>query len=177
MVLVDSALPLVFTLLTLFCSDQPSAFRSLVRSLTPKKRPKPILVKAGFQQKGNAEDDRDLRVTFNISNGGRSISTSQLPGTTPSCFQDCCNHPILPVAGTLSLIGGISFGYDIGIISGVLQPLREQFNLTCLQEQVMVGCLIGGALLVSLCGGKIGFLSVASVPKIAHRKKCRKVWK
>jgi hypothetical protein len=48
----------------------------------------------------------------------------------------------------------MSFGYDIGIISGMMQPIREKFHLTCSQEQVLVGCLIGGALIVSICGGK-----------------------
>ncbi|XP_030068229.1 solute carrier family 2, facilitated glucose transporter member 10 [Microcaecilia unicolor] len=56
---------------------------------------------------------------------------------------------------TVSLLGGIIFGYELGIISGALLQLQADFNLSCLEQEVIVSSLLGGALLSSLLGGII----------------------
>ena len=38
------------------------------------------------------------------------------------------------VASSVAAVGGVLFGYDIGIISGALLQLRVQFNLSPFQE-------------------------------------------
>ncbi|XP_067948554.1 solute carrier family 2, facilitated glucose transporter member 12-like isoform X2 [Watersipora subatra] len=58
-------------------------------------------------------------------------------------------------ASLVAASGGILFGYDMGIISGALLQLRTRFNMTCLQEELLVSCVLFGALLSSLLGGSV----------------------
>ncbi|XP_071807805.1 solute carrier family 2, facilitated glucose transporter member 10-like [Asterias amurensis] len=57
------------------------------------------------------------------------------------------------VAAIMSALGGILFGYDIGIVSGALLQLREEFELSCLQQEMVVSSLLVGALIGALFGG------------------------
>ncbi|GAV06867.1 hypothetical protein RvY_16782 [Ramazzottius varieornatus] len=140
-------------------SSHESPFRSLVRTLTPRRsNPRPILVKAGIKRSSDDEDggeNRDaLKVTFELPRDSMDGSTTSDTGSQPvSTLKRWCQYPIVPTAGALSLIGGMSFGYDIGIISAILHALREHWMLSCQQEEVLVGCLIGGAIVVSFFGG------------------------
>ena len=34
----------------------------------------------------------------------------------------------------MAALGGILFGYDVGIISGALLQLRDEYNLSCFQK-------------------------------------------
>ncbi|XP_044155135.1 solute carrier family 2, facilitated glucose transporter member 10 [Bufo gargarizans] len=54
---------------------------------------------------------------------------------------------------TVSLLGGLIFGYELGIISGVLLQLKNEFLLTCFQQEVLVSAVLVGALVASLVGG------------------------
>ena len=49
--------------------------------------------------------------------------------------------------------GGILFGYDLGIISGALPQLKNSFQLSCFQQELVVSCTLVGALLGSLFAG------------------------
>ncbi|OQV19693.1 Solute carrier family 2, facilitated glucose transporter member 10 [Hypsibius exemplaris] len=137
-----------------------SPIRALVRTLTPKRR-RPILVKAGRahrQKDGAGEDERDvMHVTFDLPRmsvvSGQSEASSNPHSTPLRNLKAVCDRPLVTVAGMLSLIGGMSFGFDMGIVAGMMQPIRDHFHLTCAQEQVLVGCLIGGGVIVSICSG------------------------
>ncbi|NXI36447.1 GTR10 protein, partial [Galbula dea] len=60
---------------------------------------------------------------------------------------------ILLLSATVSLLGGLIFGYELGIISGALLQLQIDFHLTCSKQEVLVSALLIGALLASLVGG------------------------
>ncbi|KAG7267487.1 hypothetical protein CRUP_023141 [Coryphaenoides rupestris] len=53
----------------------------------------------------------------------------------------------------VSILGGLVFGYELGIISGALLQLKAEFGLSCVQQEVLVSALLAGALLASLLGG------------------------
>ncbi|NWR19162.1 GTR10 protein, partial [Emberiza fucata] len=60
---------------------------------------------------------------------------------------------VLLLSGTVSLLGGLIFGYELGIISGALLQLQADFQLSCFQQEVLVSAILIGALLASLAGG------------------------
>ncbi|XP_067163620.1 solute carrier family 2, facilitated glucose transporter member 10 [Apteryx mantelli] len=60
---------------------------------------------------------------------------------------------LLLLSATVSLLGGLIFGYELGIISGALLQLQIDFHLSCFKQEVLVSSLLIGALLASLVGG------------------------
>uniref|UniRef100_A0A8C0AM44 Solute carrier family 2, facilitated glucose transporter member 10 n=1 Tax=Buteo japonicus TaxID=224669 RepID=A0A8C0AM44_9AVES len=60
---------------------------------------------------------------------------------------------VLLLSATVSLLGGLIFGYELGIISGALLQLQVDFHLSCFKQEVLVSALLIGALLASLVGG------------------------
>lgn len=50
-------------------------------------------------------------------------------------------------------IGGFLFGYDTGVISGAMLLIDADFDLTDIQEEVVVSVTIGAAAVASLAGG------------------------
>ena len=66
--------------------------------------------------------------------------------------------PFVVRATAIASLGGILFGYDMGVISGALPQLTATFELTQTQQQLVVGILylgggIGAAVGGSLCDG------------------------
>ncbi|XP_039335609.1 solute carrier family 2, facilitated glucose transporter member 10 isoform X3 [Saimiri boliviensis] len=61
--------------------------------------------------------------------------------------------PVLTLCASVSLLGGLTFGYELAVISGALLPLQLDFGLSCLEQELLVGSLLLGALLASLVGG------------------------
>ena len=49
-------------------------------------------------------------------------------------------------------MGGILFGYDIGIISGALLQLEEEWGLSHIQQELVVSLMLVGAIMGSLTG-------------------------
>ncbi|XP_063260653.1 solute carrier family 2, facilitated glucose transporter member 10 [Prinia subflava] len=60
---------------------------------------------------------------------------------------------VLLLSATVSLLGGLIFGYELGIISGALLQLQADFQLSCFRQEVVVSAVLIGALLASLAGG------------------------
>ncbi|XP_067444559.1 solute carrier family 2, facilitated glucose transporter member 10 [Thunnus thynnus] len=60
---------------------------------------------------------------------------------------------ILLLASVVSTLGGLVFGYELGIISGALLQLKAEFRLSCMQQEALVSSLLIGALLASVVGG------------------------
>ncbi|XP_010879046.1 solute carrier family 2, facilitated glucose transporter member 10 [Esox lucius] len=59
----------------------------------------------------------------------------------------------LALSSVVSTLGGLVFGYELGIISGALLQLQAEFRLNCFQQEAVVSALLIGALLASLAGG------------------------
>nr|XP_015220197.1 PREDICTED: solute carrier family 2, facilitated glucose transporter member 10 [Lepisosteus oculatus] len=60
---------------------------------------------------------------------------------------------VLVLASAVSVLGGLVFGYELGIISGALLQLQPEFQLSCFQQEAVVSALLLGALSASLVGG------------------------
>ncbi|XP_040888920.1 solute carrier family 2, facilitated glucose transporter member 10 [Toxotes jaculatrix] len=60
---------------------------------------------------------------------------------------------LLLLASVVSTLGGLVFGYELGIISGALLQLKAEFSLSCVQQEALVSSLLIGALLASTVGG------------------------
>ncbi|KAE8297922.1 Solute carrier family 2, facilitated glucose transporter member 10 Glucose transporter type 10 [Larimichthys crocea] len=62
-------------------------------------------------------------------------------------------NSILLLASVASTLGGLVFGYELGIISGALLQLKVEFRLSCVQQEALVSSLLIGALMASVVGG------------------------
>ncbi|NWT17233.1 GTR10 protein, partial [Vireo altiloquus] len=60
---------------------------------------------------------------------------------------------VLLLSATVSVLGGLIFGYELGIISGALLQLQTDFHLSCFKQEVLVSAVLIGAFLASLAGG------------------------
>nr|XP_055045415.1 solute carrier family 2, facilitated glucose transporter member 12 [Misgurnus anguillicaudatus]XP_055045418.1 solute carrier family 2, facilitated glucose transporter member 12 [Misgurnus anguillicaudatus]XP_055045419.1 solute carrier family 2, facilitated glucose transporter member 12 [Misgurnus anguillicaudatus]XP_055045420.1 solute carrier family 2, facilitated glucose transporter member 12 [Misgurnus anguillicaudatus] len=56
---------------------------------------------------------------------------------------------------SVACLSGLMMGYEMSLISGTLLQLREVLNLSCPQQEQIVGSLLLGAFLLSLGGGII----------------------
>jgi len=70
----------------------------------------------------------------------------------------CC--PQVPwlyliMAACMAALGGVLFGYDIGIVSGAILQLRAEYQLNCTKQEMVVSSMLMGAVLASLTGGFI----------------------
>ncbi|XP_062361319.1 solute carrier family 2, facilitated glucose transporter member 10 [Cinclus cinclus] len=68
-------------------------------------------------------------------------------------MESCRALLVLVLSATVSLLGGLIFGYELGIISGALLQLQTDFQLSCFKQEVVVSAVLIGALLASLAGG------------------------
>ncbi|XP_074642959.1 solute carrier family 2, facilitated glucose transporter member 10-like isoform X2 [Tubulanus polymorphus] len=58
-------------------------------------------------------------------------------------------------ASFMAALGGVLFGYDVGIISGALLQLKVAFSLNCFQREMVVSSMLIGAVVSSIFGGFI----------------------
>ncbi|XP_013380389.1 solute carrier family 2, facilitated glucose transporter member 10 isoform X2 [Lingula anatina] len=94
-------------------------------------------------------------VTLGVNEDGASgngIGTSVAPSTAPP---DGGNSIYVFVASLMAAIGGVLFGYDVGIISGALLQLKVDFSLSCIERELVVSTMLLGAVIGSLSGGFI----------------------
>ncbi|XP_045160564.2 solute carrier family 2, facilitated glucose transporter member 10-like isoform X2 [Mercenaria mercenaria] len=56
-------------------------------------------------------------------------------------------------ASIMASLGGVLFGYDMGIISGAILQLRDVFCLSCLDQELVISAMLMGAVVGSLVGG------------------------
>lgn len=63
----------------------------------------------------------------------------------------------------IAALGGLLFGYDSGVISGVLPLIKQEFSLSTINQEIIVSSIIIGALLGSLFSGWL-------VDKLGRRK-------
>ncbi|XP_063155882.1 solute carrier family 2, facilitated glucose transporter member 10 [Candoia aspera] len=88
-----------------------------------------------------------------------SFSDYSEDNRSPLRSHGCCSPSagqalfVLLLTSVISLLGGLIFGYELGIISGALLQLQVDFHLRCIEQEVLVSSLLIGALLASLIGG------------------------
>ncbi len=61
--------------------------------------------------------------------------------------------PIVYVAAAISALGGMLFGYDIGVISGAILFISKQFSLSSGMEEIVVSSVLLGSLIGAAAGG------------------------
>lgn len=59
----------------------------------------------------------------------------------------------LLLASFVTVLGGLSFGYDMGIGSNVITQIEDTFALTCLEQHIMSSIWFIGAIISSFVGG------------------------
>ena len=55
----------------------------------------------------------------------------------------------------VSALAGLLFGYDTGVISGAILFVQEDFHLSTVQEEVVVGAVLLGAMIGAAIGGRL----------------------
>ncbi len=63
------------------------------------------------------------------------------------------------MAACVAAVGGILFGYDMGVISGAKTQMQAELGLTCAQVAAAVAFLPLGGFVASLVGGEENALS------------------
>ncbi|CAL1282646.1 unnamed protein product [Larinioides sclopetarius] len=66
-----------------------------------------------------------------------------------------CQPMYVTFAAIVASVGGVLFGYDIGITSGALLQLKEDFHLTSFEQEMVVSSVLIGAFFASFVGGNI----------------------
>ena len=61
--------------------------------------------------------------------------------------------PFVYVAAAVSALGGMLFGYDIGVISGAILFIKKDFSLSAGMEEVVVSSVLLGSLAGAVAGG------------------------
>ncbi|XP_062586011.1 solute carrier family 2, facilitated glucose transporter member 12-like isoform X3 [Saccostrea cucullata] len=64
-----------------------------------------------------------------------------------------CGSIYVVFASIMASLGGVLFGYDIGIISGAVLQLRDDFCLSCSFQEMVISAMLMGAVAGSLIGG------------------------
>lgn len=54
----------------------------------------------------------------------------------------------------VAVLAGVSFGYDMGIAKPTAPTIKDEFNLSCFEQETVVNIWFVGALLGALSGGE-----------------------
>ena len=106
------------------------------------------------QDADDEEEDDDLNLVD--PSGMFSLTEMAEPVNADPDLEESKNEytpSVIYVAAVVAALGGLLFGYDIGVISGAKIQIQREIGLTCLQIQVIVAMLPVGAMTASLLGG------------------------
>ncbi|XP_060559321.1 solute carrier family 2, facilitated glucose transporter member 10-like isoform X2 [Ruditapes philippinarum] len=102
---------------------------------------------------GNQDSD-DGAGEFQMELSEQHVESGEVPttpGEAPPSKVWACFYVIS--ASVMASLGGVLFGYDMGIISGAILQLRDVFCLSCLDQELVISAMLMGAVLGSLIGG------------------------
>jgi len=94
------------------------------------------------------EEDRRFLV-----NDEDDLETVEAESDEPAIEENCLN--VVYLSAVVAAIGGLLFGYDVGVISGAKVQVAHEMGLTCGEEEALVGLMPIGALSASLVAGKL----------------------
>lgn len=111
------------------------------------------------------EDDRAILLNededLNLTDPTGLFSLTEINDendTTEESEKDQTDHDpsnVIYVAAVIAALGGLLFGYDIGVISGAKIQIQKELKLSCVQIECIVAMLPVGAMIASLMGGKV----------------------
>ena len=121
----------------------------------------PIIPSSSFFPPGDDDDEFDRRHPISsIELVSRTHNNELSPSETPS-DNEMRRHPASATQEALvwrkmryltfmAAIGGFLFGYDTGVVSGAMLPMRRALNLTPEQQEVVVSSTVFAAFISSL---------------------------
>jgi len=80
-------------------------------------------------------------------------TTTLLPPSPPPRTDAERPSRFVIVLAAFAAIGGFLFGYDTGVISGALLVVKEEFDLSSIQQEWVVASATAGAMLGAMTGG------------------------
>jgi sugar porter (SP) family MFS transporter len=80
-----------------------------------------------------------------------SVHSDQVVNKEP----DHAGRGLVYFATGISALGGMLFGYDIGVISGAILFIRNEFALSPLAEEIVVSAVLLGSLIGAAAGGTL----------------------
>lgn len=75
------------------------------------------------------------------------------PAEEPAAGRGPVTPGFVYVLAFFSALGGFLFGYDTGVVSGAMLPLKKEMNLDNLWQELLVSSTVGAAAVSSLGGG------------------------
>jgi hypothetical protein len=63
------------------------------------------------------------------------------------------SHSALLLASFVTTLGGLAFGYDMGIGSNMMSQIKETFELTCMEQHIISSVWFIGAIISAFVGG------------------------
>lgn len=110
-----------------------------------------LLGKDSALNRSDSEDDSALKSTKIELQECHLRSAPVEDDGIPS--QNSCGSIYVVFASIMASLGGVLFGYDIGIISGAVLQLRDEFCLSCSFQEMVISAMLMGAIAGSLIGG------------------------
>jgi hypothetical protein len=96
---------------------------------------------------GKSEDNEKKSATIVVQKPV-SASASNVIDVTPR------NHVALLLTSFVAALGGLAFGYDMGIVINFMSQIKDTFELTCMEQHVICSTWFVGAVIASFVGGK-----------------------
>jgi sugar porter (SP) family MFS transporter len=78
---------------------------------------------------------------------------SNAPKAAPTPVAEPPVKPLVYLAAAISALGGMLFGYDIGVISGAILFIKKQFSLSSSMEEIVISSVLLGSLMGAAAGG------------------------
>ncbi|MCW6511766.1 sugar porter family MFS transporter [Lichenifustis flavocetrariae] len=85
----------------------------------------------------------------------RSAATSRVKPDSATSNGGPERQRLVYLATAISALGGMLFGYDIGVISGAILFIKTEFALSSSAEEVVVSAVLLGSLVGAIAGGMI----------------------
>ena len=91
-----------------------------------------------------------------LKSSSKSNDNHDLQLPPPSRLQHSVfENALLVRAAIIASLGGILFGYDLGVISGALPQLKQEFNLSDTDQEIGVSVLYVGSIIGACYGGAL----------------------
>lgn len=72
----------------------------------------------------------------------------------PNVTDNTPRNDLAPLlVSVVTVLGGLSFGYDMSVGSNVITQIKDTFALTCMEQHIMSSTWFIGAIVASLVGG------------------------